>query len=232
MHVRSAQSGLPVAKFDTDRLQQMALDDHEYSKLITESLFADETVRSFFSQVRATSETLSCPVRFRLLVGLSAPELHSLRWEMVRDPNEGSLLSAGERTFFSRYLSRIDWRPVRRRRKEALRALVAIANPSDVAAYRPGGRELAPVDVAGELARALNGLAGIASTELASGGRATENCLLMHLREDDGYHVPYLVAHGAVEAGNHFGAEAWFPFFVADVKEVRFPPGVHVGQNR
>ena len=37
-------------------------------------------------------------------------------------------------------------------------------------------------------------------------------------REVDGYRLPF-----RVEAGNMFGTEDYFPFFVADVREIRFP---------
>ncbi len=42
--------------------------------------------------------------------------------------------------------------------------------------------------------------------------------LVSEYREFGGFRLP---TH--VEAGNHFGTEAYFPFFVADVLEVRFP---------
>lgn len=35
-------------------------------------------------------------------------------------------------------------------------------------------------------------------------------------REVDGYRLPF-----RVEAGNHFGTDAWFPFFIAEVTEIR-----------
>ncbi len=41
---------------------------------------------------------------------------------------------------------------------------------------------------------------------------------LSEFREFDGFRLP---TH--VEAGNHFGTEDYFPFFVADVADVRFP---------
>jgi hypothetical protein len=40
-------------------------------------------------------------------------------------------------------------------------------------------------------------------------------------REVDGYRLPF-----HVEAGNMFGTDAYFPFFLADVTEIRFPEAV------
>ena len=42
--------------------------------------------------------------------------------------------------------------------------------------------------------------------------------VLTEFREFDGFRVP---TH--VEAGNHFGTDAYFPFFIADVVDLRFP---------
>ena len=42
--------------------------------------------------------------------------------------------------------------------------------------------------------------------------------VMSDFREVDGYRLPF-----RVEAGNMFGTEDYFPFFVADVREIRFP---------
>ncbi|WP_366656524.1 DUF6544 family protein [Fodinicurvata sp. EGI_FJ10296] len=42
--------------------------------------------------------------------------------------------------------------------------------------------------------------------------------LMSDFREVDGYHLPF-----RVEAGNMFGTDDYFPFFLADVTEIRFP---------
>ena len=39
-------------------------------------------------------------------------------------------------------------------------------------------------------------------------------------REVDGYRLPF-----RVEAGDHFGTDAWFPFFIAEVTEIRIGAG-------
>ena len=62
--------------------------------------------------------------------------------------------------YFSRYLSSLDWRPVHLRPKSLMRALVAIANPSNLSEYQ----NLAPIDVEGELNRARQALGAIPIT--------------------------------------------------------------------
>jgi hypothetical protein len=42
--------------------------------------------------------------------------------------------------------------------------------------------------------------------------------VMSEFREVNGYRLPF-----RVEAGNMFGTDAWFPFFIADVTEIRFP---------
>ena len=103
----------------------------------------------------------------------------------------------GEQILFSRYLSSGDWRPVKLRPKGELRALVAVANPSDLAKYK-----LATVDVAGELERARAGLGDIPVTTLSAdpqAGPVTLNNLAARLR--DGFDILYLVCHGALVRG-------------------------------
>ena len=107
-----------------------------------------------------------------------------------------SASAAGRTTRRGVNLGSFDMRPVRLRSKTALRALVAVANPSDLAQRKPGGRTLAPIDVAAELQRARESLGGIAVTELAGQQRVTLDAILQHLRDD--YDVLYLVCHGAL----------------------------------
>lgn len=188
-----------LVQFDTDLLRTLGLDPAAYGAHVSQSLFADPAVQTEFAKARSATQALQVPLRLRLFVGPSAPELHSLRWETLRDPQDGTSLLTSEHLLFSRYLSSVDWRPVRLRPQVALRALVVIANPTDVTTYQPGGQPLATLDVAGELARARAGLGTIRVAPLASGGSATLPALSAHLRE--GCDILYLVCHGAVLQG-------------------------------
>jgi CHAT domain/SIR2-like domain len=185
---------LALARFDSAQLHDLALDPTSYGQALSASLFAEPAVRAAFDQACTSAQSLDAPLRVRLFIGPSAPELHTLRWETLADPADGGSLLLGEQLLFSRYLSSGDWRPVLLRPKGDLRALVMIANPVNLDMYN-----LSPIDVAGELERAQTSLGSIATTALASGGHATLNRLTEQLR--DGYDILYLVAHGAVVRG-------------------------------
>jgi hypothetical protein len=198
--VRLIRGGLALASFDIDQLRALIPDAATYGRLLGENLLADEQVRTAFAQARATAQALGVGLRLRLFIGPSAPELHSLLWETLHDPQQKDIpLLTGEQVLFSRYLSSLDWRPVRLLPHAALRALVVIANPGNVGDYAPGGRSLASLDVDGELKRANSGLGDIPVTALASGGTATLTNIITHLR--DGYDVLYLACHGALIKG-------------------------------
>jgi hypothetical protein len=93
----------------------------------------------------------------------------------------------------------MDGRLVRAHPQGNLRALVVIANPTNLDQYKPGGRPLVPLDMAGELERARTNLNRIAITELAFPGSATLDNILRNLRDvPDGYDILYLVCHGAL----------------------------------
>ena len=181
--------------FDLEELQNLVQDAKAYSQRLTADFFSNPNVKSAFFQAQASAQSLNLALRLRLLIGPSAPELQSLRWETLCDPQEGAPLFTSEELFFSRYLSSLDWRPVRLRPKGALRALVTIANPSDLGDYN-----LAAVDVAGELQRASAGLGEIPITSLPANGsdqHATLENLVSSLRENE-YDILYLVCHGAM----------------------------------
>jgi hypothetical protein len=100
-----------------------------------------------------------------------------------------------ERMLFSRYVDSRDWRLVSPRAKGDLRALVVIANPSDL-----GRHKLAPVDVPGHKAQACNGMTGINAIEvLGERDRASAKNIRDRLRT--GPDILYLVCHGALVDG-------------------------------
>src|SRR5829696_5145262 len=82
--VRDEQDGV---HFDLEGLRQLALsgDFEAYGRRLGEDFFGILAVQRIFDQVRAVDQ----PVRLRLLVGPSAPELHHLLWETMPDPTAG-----------------------------------------------------------------------------------------------------------------------------------------------
>lgn len=209
--VRSDSS---LVEFNPTELHQRSLDNASYGIYLAERLFAagpgdgerpgptGRSPQAVFAQARGIAQSKQIPLRLRLFVGPNAPELHSLHWEKLRDPQYNSpLLTSGD-VYVSRYLSSTDWNPVRLRRKSDLRALVVVANP-DLSDYAT----LLPVDVKGELDRAQSSLADIAVTALAAEGtpalapegEATLSDIVARLRE--GYDILYLACHGTLDKG-------------------------------
>jgi hypothetical protein len=191
--VRLGQSGQVTAAIDVEALQAEIMDSAAYGKLLAQSLFADANLLAGFKQAIASSQTLKVPLRVRLLIGASAPELNAVYWEALRDPQDGSPLFTGENMFFSRYLSSTDLRPVRLRAKGDLRALVAVANPSNLSDYK-----LAEVKAQEEMDRAKSALGEIPITFLPVD--ANEKCTLNKIAEKlrDGYDIFYFAGHGAL----------------------------------
>jgi len=180
-----------LVHFDTRKLREYAVDDQEYGLLLGKSLFGDKRMKEAFSNSISNAQSKGVPLRLRLFIGPTAPELHGLRWETLRDPSDGSLLLTNEHILFSRYLSSLDWGKVQPRSKTDIRATVVIANPTDLEEY-----ELLPIDVKGELELAKKHLGNTPVTELASGGKATLNNLIDSLRE--GIDILYLICHGSL----------------------------------
>ena len=194
---RVVRTGPQGVRLDFTKLLPEENDDVAYGRQLTSALFRDDPeVRSIFDRARAAKlpDREDAALRLRLFIGPNAAELHAVHWETLRDPFRDAPLLTGERVFFSRYLSSRAWEPSPLRRKGDLRALVVIANPSDLA-----DSGMAEVDVPGELARARQALDGIQLVELASGGAATLGNLVEKLRE--GFDIVYLVCHGALVEG-------------------------------
>ena len=181
--------------FDFEALLKLDNDPEAYGQKLTQFFFAEPLVQSTFLQARSNAQALSAALRVRLLIGPSAPELHDLRWETLRDPQDDSPLFTSENLLFSRYLSSTDWRPVRLRARGELRALAVVANPSDLVDYN-----LAPIDVDEEVRRAKEGLGQIPATVLAgpeNRQRPTLNNLVDHLRQVE-HDILYVVCHGSL----------------------------------
>jgi hypothetical protein len=183
-------------EFDLDGLNELAFQPEEYGKKLTDEFFGNLAIRTAFIQARTSAESLKAPLRMRFMIGPSAPRLHNVYWETLRDSQDGSPLSTNENLLISRYLSSLDWRPVRLRAKGDLKALVIVANPTDLADYK-----LAAVDVQGELGRAEKNLGEIPVSSLPNADgdqKATLRNLIEQLREVKP-DILYLVCHGSLK---------------------------------
>ncbi len=183
-----------IARLDPVALRALELQPDEYGKTLGASLLGDAQAKTMFAQSRASAQAQNLDLRLRLIIDPTAAELHALRWETLRDPSDYSSLVTSERILFTRYLASQDFRPVKIKPQKDLRALVFISNPTNLADLDG----FAPIDAAGELARAQKALGALAVTTLAPNEFATLNALVEKLRDD--IDILYLVAHGAVGA--------------------------------
>jgi hypothetical protein len=167
-----------------------------YGRSLSAALFGSEPVKMAFGQALARAGT--GPLRLRLLFGPTAPELHRLHWETLRNPLDDSLLAANQNIHFSRYLAGGGGREASPRPRAAVKVLAAAADPTDLAEYGLG-----PVDAPGELKRLRESWKGARVDSLPD---ETEACTLAGLvrRLQDGYDVLYLTAHGSLARG-----QAW-----------------------
>jgi CHAT domain/SIR2-like domain len=187
-------------KIDRGALSE-SVDEQAYGAALTDMLFGPEAVSEFYTLAVAAAQ--STPVHFRLRIE-GAPEYHDVRWELLHDPtNREQPVATSKNMLFSRYLGSKDWRPVEARELRSPRALIVIANPADLSSWRPDGRELHPVDVEGELAKAQTALAGYQLEVLAGRGDKDTAPSMDNLisRLSDGFDILYLVAHGALLNG-------------------------------
>lgn len=193
-----AGQSVQLVQFDMQNHKRYRNEPHQYGEWLTQSLFATEPLRTAFAEVTANAVGMKAPLRLRLKIAHDADGLHHLRWETLRDPRKNTLLLTSERTLFSRYLTSAYPGNIGQPSRSGRRALVVIANPSDVQEYK-----LAEMDVVGEYQRVCDNLKDVAITTLASGiaGSAatpTLHNIIQQLRQDEGYDILYLVAHGMI----------------------------------
>jgi CHAT domain/SIR2-like domain len=185
---------------DLQQLEALEADTAGYAQYLTQALFADEVVSSGLAEARRAATRARRSLRVRLRVGRSAPDLHRVRWELLRDPDRlDASLATQESVVFSRYLESRDYRHVEIRPGEALQALVAVAGPPEdsLEPYEIDERSFAPVDVQGEIARAEKALVGSEVTTLGGKEPVTLERLIEGLRA--GPDILYLVCHGYVK---------------------------------
>lgn len=195
---RRLTDGPATVTFDFEKLDSLVLDAAAYGDLLGRTLLTGP-VAGAVAEARQDAAARGAPLRVRLLVAPAAERLQALRWETLRDPADGSTLLTNQTVLFSRYLTSRDWRPVGLAPKSDLDAVVVVANPKGLDEWKPGGQALAPVDVAGELARARAGLGQMPVVEVADPGTASLAGITKAL--ESGPEVLYLACHGFVAKG-------------------------------
>lgn len=188
-------SGVPII-LDETALLEAAGDPISYGTLLSAQLFADVRLREAW--LKACAYAAKESFQFRLNLDASDEALHALRWETLCDPESGLPIALHERVRLVRTLDSADLTPVVIPPRPNLRALVMVANPSNLGEFG-----LVNVDVAGEIARARAALGDIPTTILATDAdvdrRATLANLTAALR--DGPSIVILVAHGTFTEG-------------------------------
>jgi len=182
--------GVPLT-LDDHVLRALSLSPDVYGATLTAMVFTP-ALGEGWRAARGFAEGQAKALRVRLtLEGDEA--LHAIRWELLRDPIDHTPLAYSERIRLSRFLPTNSFHPLQLPARPELRAVVAVANPPGL----PAG--MSPVDVAGEVARAQQGLGLISAVVLdGSGGRprATLPNIAAALRSDA--QILYLVCHGAL----------------------------------
>jgi hypothetical protein len=187
--VESLRAGVT---FDPLGLLALQASPAEYGAALARQLFADGEVERRFLEVETAAQSKDRRLRLVLAIDRSAQELAALRWELLRHPRSGALLSTSERLVLSRFMASVDWRPVKLRARTETTALVAVAAPSEAQLLE---RRLAPVRFDEEVARVRAALGAVKSRVLGSPELpVTLDRLIGELR--DGVDVLYLVSHG------------------------------------
>jgi formylglycine-generating enzyme required for sulfatase activity len=176
--------------FPQEALLAAQADPAEYGRCLAGSLFADPRALRAFAEARAFATARNVPLRLRLYIDAGAAELQRLRWETCIDPDRQVPLFTDENLLFARFVPSASLQTFAPPERARLRAVVVIANPSNL---YPG---LEPIGVSAELARARAGLIDMDLVIFDSGGKATLEALLDALRS--GVDVLYLVAHGGI----------------------------------
>lgn len=183
--------------FDLARLLEVALDPAAYGRALSAMFLSDPILAAAVAQCRAVAQSQDRPLRLRLAIAPDIPELHTIRWETLRDPQTDQPLALSERLILTRSLGSADWQPVTLRAKGDLRALTVIAASDGLERFK-----LAQIDVAAEQQGALAGLGEIPTTVLATPDQVSLSAIMSHLR--DGYDILYLVAHGTLVDGEPY----------------------------
>ena len=189
-------SRVPIT-IDTLTLRALSIMLDEYGTALT-AMVLPPLLHAPWEKARSYAEHTGAGLDVRVVLDDPSGALHGLFWERLRDPRTNASLAQQEGGSLARLVEIDDLHAPEPPARSALRALVAIAGPSDAADYR-----LAPVDVAGEAERALQAMGSIHAILLAGGHlRSSGFATLANVRDGlrTGPAILYLVCHGATTA--------------------------------
>jgi len=181
-----------TAAFDLEGLSSLLERPDDYGTALAVQLFSAREIVEGFVAAESVASTPGGFLRLQLRIERSAQELQKLRWELLRHPRSGAVLSTSERVMLSRFMLSLDPQPVVPPERAKPRVLVAVAAPNTESLVR---MKLGPVDYAGEVERARKALGGLEMRILGGPGcPVTLDCLVAELRR--GVDIVYLVCHG------------------------------------
>lgn len=182
-----------LVPLDRAALLHHATDPIAYGQELTKQLFSDSALREAWIKARAYDPGND----LQLFVHLDAraDQLHALHWETLCDPLTGRPIALQERVRLVRFLDSADLKPIIVPPHPALRALIVVANPSNLSRYG-----LSEVDVDGEIARTRGALGSIPTTILGDHADAAGRATLLNLRTQlrDAPAIVIVLAHGTV----------------------------------
>lgn len=182
--------GVPV-RLDGAALLAAALDARAYGRLLSAMLFHDGRLREAWRRARDVIEWADRPLRFHLEL-MPDLALNRIRWETLHDPLDQRPIAISQRLIFSRRLNTDVVLPPPVARPWPLRALIALACPSNLPA------RLQPYDVGGERLRVTQALGPIDSAFLGVGAAAPPASLaqIEQAMRAESFQILYLVCHG------------------------------------
>ena len=89
------------ARFSAEELLALHYRPLEFGETLAGQLFQDPKLREFYGINKAAFDAKGIMLRLRILIGPSVPELHSLRWELLLDPETKHPLATSERILSS-----------------------------------------------------------------------------------------------------------------------------------
>ncbi len=183
-------------RFDPAALAAAAADASRYGLVLGGTLLGDPSLSQIVLAARnAAGEG---PLRMRLGIDSWSLRLHRLRWETLRDPTDGRSLVMDQKVWFSRHLGSGDMRPIRLRSGANLRVLVAVASPSDLGDYKPGGKPLPTIDRKVEAGMVRQALAAAPKGRVAAVDDCPARLSELKTRLRDGVDILYLACHGVL----------------------------------
>lgn len=190
-------SEIPIA-LDLTSLLGAIGELQRYGLMLSHMLFVPE-LRLAWRLATAYSIGRGQPLRLRLQIPASAgDEVHSVRWELLADPQSGDVLSLSDATLFSRSIESQNIERLAPSNPSRLRALIAVSAPPDLDRF-----QLHTIDAPAEECRASEAFGSISIARL--GGGLGKDFLTRENLERElhlGCDILYLVAHGKMINGD------------------------------